>query len=88
MSTSSRTDADRRAYCLKNLRLSVDAMMDDDGSDRSAGADATRATWARQASFWAGILAALPAAAKTSPPPPGKPSRPVPPRPQNSPPKK
>jgi hypothetical protein len=78
MSTSSRTDADRRAYCLKNLRRYVDLMMDDDGANASAAMDAQRATWARQASFWAGILAALPPAKPGAPP--GRSSKPLPPK--------
>jgi hypothetical protein len=87
MSQSSRTDADRRAYCLKNLRRYLDLMMDDTGANASAAMDAQRAAWARQASFWAGILAALPSG-KASAPPPGKPSRPLPPRSQSTPPQK
>ena len=79
MSTSSRTDADRRAYCLKNLRRYVDFMMDDDGTATSASADAARASWARQATFWSGILAALP---------PAKPSAGPSPRPRTTPPQK
>lgn len=79
MSQSSRTDADRRAYCLKNLRRYLDLMMDDDGSNSSAAMDAQRAAWARQASFWAGILAALPS---------GKPSAGPSPRPRTTPPQK
>lgn len=80
MSTSSRTDADRRAYCLKNLRRYLDLMMDDDGANQSAAADAQRSVWARQASFWSGILAALPASGKPSPGPG--------PRPRTTPPQK
>jgi hypothetical protein len=79
---SSRTDVDRRAYAVKNLRDAVDHLMDDAGADVSAGGDARRASWKADAFFWATVVAAFPAgqkAAPKAPVPPGK-SRPLPPR--------
>lgn len=85
MSKSSHTDADRRAFCLKNLRLYLDLIMDDNGANSSASADAQRAGWARQASFWAGLLAALPPTkGPTATSTARAASKPLPPRPQST----
>lgn len=77
---SSRTDTDRRAYLATRLRRYVDMMMDDDGADTSAAADANRAATMRMAGYYASLLVAFPPTA--SPPPSGQPSRKLPSEPR------
>lgn len=85
---SSRTDTDRRAYLATRLRKYVDLMMDDDGSDTSAGADANRAAVMRMAGFYAALVGAFPPPAPGQPSPPGQPSRKLPPERTPRPPRK